>query len=252
MNEFARREDESKYAHKKRVRRMLTLADVMRRERITPDDPEFAEKVSPYLAGEIDPSVARHDVLPLDEGVELTLKGYQVPEDHEGDVVPGKIDGVEFEVHREPGTVAAIHTENTPAMYGHEYRHKNYPDLSERRNRIMDMVAAQSDYDVDSALRLYADQLRLDAPSSAIPEARKRFKFIDQFGGPEAKIIAKETGRDREDVLEESKTMQFLNEAKDLDRYNEGLAERNAKRRAGEPETVADSLRAVLEKLGLM
>ena len=223
---------------------MLMMADVMRREFMSPEDPDFAEKLSPYMAGEIDPSVARHLELDLPQDVGLNLRGAYNPHDdpiQKEFSVGGKPMSLEFE----PGTVNAIHTRNNPRTWAHEFRHRNYPELSEDQNRTVDLVAAQSEIDRDDAIRLYANSIRKRVPSDSLDSVAKKFRNLNNpyLGGEAAKVIEAETGRDAVDVADESVTAEFLRDAKDLDKWNKGVKERNQARRDGEPETIADMIR---------
>ena len=247
-----RLEDETERQHYKRVNRMLEARDVLRRERIDTTDPDFAEKVSGYMSGEVDPSIARYHDLGLSDNDPIILKGEYWPESYDPKTVEKTYEGRPITWNREPGTVAAFHTHNTPYVYGHEYRHKNYPHLSERQNRRVDLVAAQSPHDVDMAVRMWADEEGGGVPSTHIPSVADTLRHLRVFDNQAAsRVISENTGKDVDDVIEASAMREFVDDAAALDEYNEGLSERNKKRRAGEPETVADSLRAVIERLGL-
>jgi len=244
-------------ARKEAVDRQLILADVMRRERILPDDPEFAEKVSSYLTGEIDPSVARHDPVryrgetePVPDDVMVGLYGLHSPESNEDTVLEKTLGGRPIDLEIPSGSVTAFHTRNTPMVYGHEYRHKNYPDLKERQNRRIDLIAAQNPHDVDQSIRMFGGGV----PSENLPEIARTIRAMALRRipyGTEYDIIEETSGRDAEEVIEESAMSRFMDEVREYEDWNEDLPERNRKRLAGEPETIADIIRELLEKAGL-
>jgi len=253
-SKWDRLEDETKREHRIRVRRMKEMADVLRRDRIKPDDPEFADRVGRYMAGEIDPSIAVHDEVDLPENVGLGFGGYRTGDNEESGYKRGRIDGKDIEIELKPNTIGAVHTKNTPQVYGHEYRHKNYPDLREIENRHVDLAAAQTDHDVDESIRMYADGSGGGIPSERLGDVAwvlRRMKYDLPPLGDEHNVVAAETGRDPKDVIEESATGQFMEDVRDYEKWNKGLNERNKKRKAGEPETIADTLRKILEDMGL-
>jgi hypothetical protein len=261
MSDFSRREGESEREHSARMTKLLLMADVMRRDRIMPDDPDFSEKVSPYLAGEIDPSVARYMPLNPDRSVPddvgLSLYGYNGPYGADPIVIRNTLDGHEIDMTLEPDTVGAVHTQNTPQVYGHEYRHRNFPELfptsKEKDNRLIDLVAAQTGYDVDTSIRMYANALREGKPSEVLDTVDTRLKHLatNPYDNTHLKdFIRKETGKEPEEVVNASATKKFMGEVNDLEDWKEGLSDRNKKRKAGDQETVLDIVSELLEKMG--
>jgi len=233
-------------------REMRIMADVMRRDRIDPSDPAFADKVSPYMAGEIDPSVARHIPLDYDDSSEVTLKGlYYQNESGEPYKVKGGRTPEGKQVSVNPGDVSTFHTSNTPQIFGHEFRHKNYPNLTETENRSVDMVTAQTDHDVDSAIRMQANRDRLDIPSEAIDGIKRAIRWIgiDHYNEPR-KVLEEELERmgidiNVKELIKNSAMQTFIDEVDDLEKWNKGLSKRNKARKSGEPETWGDSIRQI-------
>ena len=257
MDNWKQEKDESRASFEKRISKQLHMADIMRRERIRPDDLDFKEKVSAYMAGEIDPSIAVHHDLDIPEDVKLSLGGYanvQNPHSETFFIEDAGFNTIDFE----PNTVAALHNNNTPYIYGHEYRHHNYPELRENDNRVVDMIAAQTEMDVDTSLRYFAGGNGGGYPSDSLSSARDRLNAITKF--PEhyeniQNVLTNESGvttkEQIKDLIDSSKTKQFLNDEVRLSRWEKGLKERNRKRKNKEPETMADSLRAAYAALGM-
>jgi len=275
MDSWEQEKDESRATFDKRIEKQVRMADIMRRERIRPDDLDFKEKVSPYMAGEIDPSIAVHHDLDIPEDAMLSLGGYanaSAPMKKSGNYK-----GDKFEISIKPGTVGAVHNKNTPYIYGHEYRHHNYPEISEADNRIIDLIAAQTDMDVDTSLRYFADskrtrqeQLDQTPPSDYLKNASEELKNLSKERdaentewwkekrgkiNPLRKLLTEVSGEEyknlKNKVINPSKTKQFLNDAEELEEYNSGLKDRNRKRKNKKPETMADSLRAAYAALGM-
>lgn len=238
--------------------KQLFIADQLRRKYMLPDDEEFADVLGTYMAGDIDPSIANHFALSdLPDGASLALRGAHNPSD---EVIRERYDyeGIPIELSYEPGSVNALHKNNIPSTWSHEYRHRNYPELSERQNRFADMVAAQSDYDVDRSLRNYAHQMRYGGKVSEnlekITDVLETADLVNRSMGLAdyaVPVVEKESGREYQDVLEDSSVRKFLQDAENLDEWNEGLSDRNKKRKAGKPESIIDAIRAAYEKLGL-
>ena len=260
MASWEQEKDESRATFQKRIDKQVRMADIMRRERIRPDDLDFKEKVSPYMAGEIDPSIAVHHDLDIPEYTKLNLGGYsnvQNPHSKTFFIEDAGFNTIDFE----PNTVAALHNNNTPYIYGHEYRHHNYPELRENDNRLVDMIAAQTDSDVDESLRYFANRNGRTAgvsPSDSLSSARKRLNAITEF--PEhnediQNVLTNESGvttsEETKNLINSSKTKQFLNDEVSLSRWKKGLKRRNQKRKNKQPETMADSLRAAYAALGM-
>lgn len=254
-NKWDKLKDESDSEHYQRIDRQVNLTDVMRRDRISPNDPNFKDKVSPYMAGKIDPSLAVHHEFDLPDDAKLNLKGYaNASEPYRQE---GNIDGVDISHDVKLNTVGTLHNNNTPYVYGHEYRHHNYPDLKEKHNRIVDLIAAQTPMDVDESLRMQADSLG-KLPSENFDRARSDLRASwenDYFYQDIEDLIINESEATNEgevkDLINKSKTKQFLDDAQDLEYYQMGLKTRNKARKNKEPETIADSLRAAYAALGM-
>jgi len=254
MPEWKRKEGESERDHVDRVFDMKMMADVMRRDRMKPEDPDFKEKLSQYMAGEIDPSVARHIEFDIPDSAALNLYGQYNHLDKDINRGSGKLS---FTLA--PDKVAAIHTRNTPSTWSHEFRHRNFPNLSENNNRIMDKFAAQTDYDLDEALRLQSSEnnyLRRKRNQKTLPPSAeiaglRRLRRASNFN-PQVRNALAAFGTTDKEAYESSKAKELYDDAVALDKWNAGLAERNEKRKKGEPKTWADALREAYEKIGVM
>jgi hypothetical protein len=132
-------------------------------------DIEFQMDIAPYTnyTGPIDPSIARYrgfEGLPGD--TDLTLGGFYVPPNDPNDPYTeeelkgyvGEVSGVDLKTPTEPNTINAVHSRATPNIWAHEYRHKEYPGLSEDQNRIIDGSMAMNESDWNSAVRMYRDK----------------------------------------------------------------------------------------------
>ena len=233
------------------------VADQLRRKYMLPSDEDFSDVLGTYMAGDIDSSIARHLALPeLPDVARVALRGVY---NHSDDVIEERYDyqGIPIELSYEPGSVNTIHKWNIPSTWSHEYRHKNYPELTEKENRFVDLVAAQSEYDVDKGIRNYAHRLRSGTPSESLEKITHTLRNADiwssypRLSDVAVPVIEKETGREYQDVVEDSAIRKFLQEAESLEEWNEGLSKRNKKRAAGDPESLIDAIRAAYEKLGL-
>ena len=233
MPEWKRKEGESERGHVDRVFDMKMMADVMRRDRIKPEDPDFKEKLSQYMAGEIDPSVARHIEFDIPDSAALNLYGQYNHLDKDINRGSGKIS---FTLA--PDIVAAIHTRNTPSTWSHEFRHRNFPNLSESNNRTIDKLAAQTDYDLDEALRLQsADRnfrrrkrgLEPLPPSAEI--AGLRLLPMEPDFNYRLRNTLEALGTTGKEAYESSKAKELYDDAVALDKWNAGLDERNEKKK---------------------
>jgi hypothetical protein len=135
-------------------------------------DNEFAIEVAAQsnYAADIDPSVARYHGL---EGVSgdrrMTLGGFTVPPEEPEDpytsydLRPYGFRDPEtnrrYVVPVEPNTVNAVHSLATPEVWAHEYRHRQYPNMSEFQNRLIDAATAQNERQWNEAVRMWQDQL---------------------------------------------------------------------------------------------
>jgi len=121
-------------------------------------DNEFEIGLAPYTnyAGPIDASIAR-----IQDSQELNLKGYYVPENlSRQQTMRNRIRlGSEWGLGSEEGTVNAVGVKNANGpIFSHEYRHKEYPEFSERDNRLADGGLATNKEDWDSAVNLWGDK----------------------------------------------------------------------------------------------
>lgn len=107
-------------------------------------DNEFGIEVAAQsnYAADIDPSIFRyHGFKNLPGDRELNLKGFYVPEQVEP--IKGVVRGVgRVELPTEVGTVNAVHSGADPYVLAHEYRHKQFPGLSEYDNTLADAATA--------------------------------------------------------------------------------------------------------------
>tara|TARA_R110000823_G_scaffold14552_5_gene47859 strand:- start:456 stop:1166 length:711 start_codon:yes stop_codon:yes gene_type:complete len=217
-------------------------ADLLRKELIKPEDESFAERLDTMFSGKIDPSIARH----------ILVDGY---EDYEEPTLMGAVGPLikrngEQIIELNPGEVGAFHNDNTPETYAHEYRHINYP-MKESTNRLMDLYAADSDWGVDSAIRMLADGKKNLNPSDVL-DRLDRVLISAKYGAP-GKVVEQEMQRrnidkDKNAIFEESLANQFYKDAENLKEWNSGLAERNKTRKANKekkPETIADFIRQI-------
>ena len=236
MPEWKRKEGESERGHVDRVFDMKMMADVMRRDRIKPEDPDFKEKLSQYMAGEIDPSVARHIEFDIPDSAALNLYGQYNHLDKDINRGSGKLS---FTLA--PDEVAAFHTRNTPSTWAHEFRHRNFPNLSESNNRTIDKFAAQTDYDLDEAIRLQsADRnsrrrkrgLKTLPPSAEI--AGLRVLRMESDFNYQLRNALEAFGTTGKEAYESSKAKELYDDAVALDKWNAGLSERNEKRKRSE------------------
>ena len=87
-------------------------------------------------------------------------------------------------------------------------------------------------------------------PSAEIRDLR-RLRRASDFN-PQVRNALAAFGTTDKEAYESSKAKELYDDAVALDKWNAGLAERNEKRKKGEPETWADALREVYEKIGVM
>jgi len=225
-------------------------------------DIEFQMDIAPYFdyKAEIDPSIARYrgfKGLPGD--VELTLGGfYALPntEDSpysENDLRPrtGRVNGLDIEIPTEPGTVNAVHSNATPNIWAHEYRHQMGEDGNgESFNRLADAVVAQNEGDWESAVSMWQDMLarkgRDVMPSEAQEDLLERLQFNQNVtprgvykndydrgargteSGPD--WWKRESANYEDERIARSLWKRKEQELRDFNNWSEGLADRNEER----------------------
>jgi hypothetical protein len=216
-------------------------------------DNEFAIEVAAQsnYASDIDPSMARYHGLPDAAPGYNGLMGFAVLADKRNpdgaflDEEPIRIAYYKKSGDRdfttiipEAGTVNAIDRHANPMVYAHEYRHKFFPELSERRNRIADLLTALDE-------RQLFDMLRTKYLSKKGSEALDYFSSDLRFErdhpgyGVGAKIFGAEWEQGARSTrqgihenkdqyirsrIEESPAIKLLNEYEDLEKYNEEAA----------------------------
>ena len=141
--------------------------------------------------------------------------------------------------------MAAIDKHATPVTYAHEYRHKFFPELSERENRIADLLTALDEKQLLGMLDVGYGKER--TPTEALDYFRYDLRFErDNPGygigakifGSEWDLGARSTKEGRQDNkdkyirarVKESSAIKLLNEYEELEKYNEELPEQNQKR----------------------
>lgn len=237
-------------------------ADLLRRNRIKPNEKDFQAQVEGRLAGPIDPKLGRHIRLrtngsdyeglgqELPEDFDINIRGLYHPEGKPEDKIKGT------NIITKPNQVMTLHNNNTPNVWAHEYRHRNYPELMEDENRVMDMVSAKDDWEVDDTIRMWANRTEKEIPSEAIPKVKKILERVGTTVGhkqlPKIRdVIQREIDREGlgvtvDDIVEMSKMSQFIKDVDEYEEWNSGLKERNEARKKGEPETIGDTIRRII------
>lgn len=260
------------YATGGKVEQEPAFLEALERQRLREQafDNEFAIEVAAQsnYAADIDPSIARYygmsraapgydglrgfEVTPSEEYPEGALL-YEHPryvlydrEDQPFSVL-GLPQGTNIRtIFPESGTVAAIDKHATPVTYAHEYRHKFFPELSERENRIADLLTALDEKQLLEMLDANYGKGR--TPTEALDYFRYDLRFErDNPGyGIGAKIFGSEwdrgaraTKEGRQDSkdkyirarIKESSAIKLLNEYEELEKYNEELREQNKERK---------------------
>jgi len=181
---------------------MPTTAEVLHRMMTDPEygkkmnedfgNMEFQMEIAPYVGyqGPVDPSIARFHGLPFSE--KTTLKGFTVPDGYEAKK-PYMYAGEEgiFAIPKEQGTVNAVNADATPNVWGHEYRHRQDMDMSEKQNRLLDGYYAQDQASWKAAVRLWLDQMgggsMLDAEKDLIKQLNKENMNVNSPYGQTSK-----------------------------------------------------------------
>ena len=231
-------------------------------------DNEFAIEVAAQsnYAADIDPSIARYHGFPNIasystpmSGPNKVLRGFYPPPDEEYpegtflDKYP-----IDFLYNRknyrglamntvipESGTVNAVDKYAKPEIYAHEYRHRNFPGLSERKVRVADLLTA---LDERQLFEMLNSSYKKKTGSEALDYFRRDLRFErDNPGyGVGAQIFGEEWDRGARSTrqgnheykdqyirarVEESPAIKLLDRYEELIEYNEELPEQNEERR---------------------
>lgn len=230
-------------------------------------DNEFAIEVAAQsnYAADIDPSIARYygleNAAPGYEGLmglyvtpnQEYPKGAFIPERSRHifyETKPGALDVLT--IIPESGTAKAIDRHANPVTYAHEYRHRQFPQLSERQNRIADYLTALDERQLFDMLNTsYKSELETSSEIRKGSNALDYFRYDLRFerdnpgSGIGATIFGAEWDRGARSTrqgtheykdqyirarVEESPAIKLLNEYEELIEYNEELPEQNKKR----------------------
>ena len=230
-------------------------------------DNEFALEVAAQsnYAADIDPSIARYyglfNAAPGYDG----LRGFELTpteEYPEGTFLDKRRERIFYEtkpgalgvstITPEMGTVSAIDRHANPVTYAHEYRHKNFPELSERQNRIADFLTALDERQLFDMLNTsYKSKFDTTLGEREGSEALDFFRYDLRFErdnpgyGVGAKIFGEEWDLGARSTrqgfheykdqyirarIEESPAIRLLNQYEELQEYNEELPEQNQER----------------------
>ena len=262
-------DDPSGYANGGEVEQEPAFLEALERQRLRDEafDNEFAIEVAAQsnYAADIDPSIARYHGFPNIasystpmSGPNKVLRGFYPPPDEEYpegtflDKYPidflykteNSYGPVMYTVIPESGTVNAVDKYAKPFVYAHEYRHRNFPGLSERKNRVADLLTALDERQLfemlDSSYKKKTGSETLDYFRSDL-----RFERDNPGYGVGSIIFGDEWDRgarstrqgiqeDRDQYIrariKESPAIKLLNEYEDLKEYNEDLPEENQER----------------------
>jgi hypothetical protein len=257
------------YADGGKVEQDPAFLEALERQRLRDEafDNEFAIEVAAQsnYAADIDPSIARYYGLPDAAPGYDGLRGFELTpteEYPEGTFLDKRLKRIFYEtkpgalgvstITPEMGTVSAIDRHANPVTYAHEYRHKNFPELSERQNRIADFLTALDERQLFDMLNTsYKSELDTTLGEREGSEALDFFRYDLRFErdnpgyGVGARIFGDEWDRgarstrqgmqeDRDDYIrariEESPAIKLLNQYEELKEYNEDLPEQNQER----------------------
>ena len=257
------------YADGGQVEQEPAFLEALERQRLRDEafDNEFAIEVAAQsnYAADIDPSIARFHGFPNIasystpmSGPNKVLRGFYPPPDEEYpegtflDKYPidflykteNSYGPVMYTVIPESGTVNAVDKYAKPEVYAHEYRHRNFPGLSERKNRVADLLTALDERQLfemlDSSYKKKTGSETLDYFLYDL-----RFERDNPGYGVGARIFGDEWDRgarstrqgmqeDRDDYIrariKESPAIKLLNQYEELKEYNEDLPEENQER----------------------
>jgi hypothetical protein len=257
------------YADGGQVEQEPAFLEALERQRLRDEafDNEFAIEVAAQsnYAADIDPSVSRYyglsNAAPGYDG----LRGFEITpteEYPEGTFLDERRRRIFYEtkpgalnvstITPESGTVSAIDRHANPVTYAHEYRHKNFPELSERQNRIADFLTALDEPQLFNMLNTsYKGKLDTTLGERKGSEALDFFRYDLRFErdnpgyGVGAKIFGDEWDRGARSTkqgiqenkdqyirarIEESPAIKLLNQYEELKEYNEDLPEQNQER----------------------
>lgn len=262
-------DDPSGYADGGQVEQETAFLEALERQRLREEafDNEFAIEVAAQsnYAADIDPSIARYQGLPdiasysiPESGPNKVLRGFYPPPDEEYpegtflDKYP-----IDFLYNRknyrgltrhtvipESGTVNAVDKYAKPEIYAHEYRHRNFPGLSERKNRVADLLTA---LDERQLFEMLDSSYKRKTGSDALDYFRYDLRFErDNPGYGVGSVIfgdewdrgarsTKQGIQENKDEyirarIEESPAIKLLNQYEELIEYNEELPEQNQDR----------------------
>ena len=262
-------DDPSGYADGGQVEQEPAFLEALERQRLRDEafDNEFAIEVAAQsnYAADIDPSIARYYGLPDAAPGYDGLRGFELTsteEYPEGTFLDKRLKRILYEtkpgalgvltITPEMGTVSAIDRHANPVTYAHEYRHKNFPELSERQNRIADFLTALDERQLFDMLNTsYKGELDTTLGERKGSEALDYFRYDLRFErdnpgyGVGARIFGDEWDRgarstrqgiqeDRDQYIrariQESPAIKLLNDYEELIEYNEDLPKENQER----------------------
>jgi|DEB0MinimDraft_6_1074348.scaffolds.fasta_scaffold22234_2 hypothetical protein len=262
-------DDPSGYAEGGKVEQEPAFLEALERQRLRDEafDNEFAIEVAAQsnYAADIDPSIARYYGLPDAAPGYDGLRGFELTsteEYPEGTFLDKRLKRIFYETNPgalgvstitpEMGTVSAIDRHANPVTYAHEYRHKNFPELSERQNRIADFLTALDERQLFDMLNTsYKSEFDTTLGERKGSEALDFFRYDLRFerDNPEygigAKIFGEEWDRGARSTrqgfheykdqyirarIKESPAIKLLNQYEELQEYNEELPEQNQER----------------------
>lgn len=224
-------------------------------------DNEFAIEVAAQsnYAADIDPSISRYHGLPnVAPGYDGLRGFYAYPSEKrpEGTFLDDYPKNVFYKskddtpdvltIIPEAGMVNTIDRHATPQTLAHEYRHRQFPQLNERQNRVADLLTALDERQLFSRLRS-SNIKGIDPGSQVLDDFRYSLRFErdnpgygvgSQIFGEEWERGARSTRQGIHDYkdeyiiarIEESPAIKLLNEYEELIEYNEELPEQNEKR----------------------
>ena len=230
-------------------------------------DNEFAIEVAAQsnYAADIDPSISRYHGLPdAAPGYDGVRGFYVYPSEEypEGTFLDGHAKHVFYEtkpgalgvstITPQVGMVNTIDRHSNPRTLAHEYRHRQFPQLNERQNRIADLLTALDERQLFDMLNTgYKGKLdntpEVREGSEALDNFRYSLRFErdnpgsgvgSQIFGEEWELGARSTRQGIHDYkheyirarIEESPAIKLLNEYEELIEYNEDLPEQNQER----------------------
>ena len=224
-------------------------------------DNEFAIEVAAQsnYAADIDPSISRYHGLPNAAPGYDGVRGFYVypsEEYPEGTFLDDYAEHVFYETKNgdpasltiipEAGMVNTIDRHANPQTIAHEYRHRQFPQLNERQNRVADLLTALDERQLFSRLRSSRVK-EITTGSEGLDDFRYSLRFErdnpgygvgSQIFGEEWELGARSTRQGTHDYkdeyirarIEESPAIKLLNQYEELKEYNEDLPEQNQER----------------------